>query len=169
MIKILKDTNKTWAVRICKAGDRRFPGNPHNTSLCEGQWEIQFYDTDTDHCDLGQFVSNYNLLTLLNGFNRKESMGLNLDGGVPAWSVSAVAMDKIRVWLKQFADDYVQQVMESMSYPLLEERATALEDWGRGNRTPFVDNVPDVAHIVLKLGLSPEAAASAVEESNYAA
>jgi len=49
---------------------------------------------------LGQFVSRYQMETLINHVG-----GLNLDGGIPEWSVSAFQMDSIIVpWLKRHVE-----------------------------------------------------------------
>lgn len=44
---------------------------------------------------LGQFVARYYLTTLL-----ASSGGLNLQGGIPAWRISAEGMDEVRNYLR---------------------------------------------------------------------
>ena len=57
---------------------------------------VKFYDAHYMHTDMGQFVSTYYISTILDG----DDCGLNLDGGVPTWQISAVGMKEIRDWLK---------------------------------------------------------------------
>lgn len=57
---------------------------------------VAFYDARYDFTEHGQFVSDYNPETML---ERERGYGLNLDGGVPNWTVDAGAMDLVRSWL----------------------------------------------------------------------
>lgn len=51
---------------------------------------VEFYDRRYDHTEHGQFISRYYLKSLLDrGYG-----GLLLDGGVPAWQVSADNMSR---------------------------------------------------------------------------
>jgi hypothetical protein len=67
---------------------------------------VEFYDRRHDHeSELGQFVSCYDLRTLLNrpggnGTGRLAETGLNLDGGVRDWTVDAGAMRVVLAWLE---------------------------------------------------------------------
>lgn len=96
-IKIFHDTRShlIWAVRIVEKGDK------YGLDDCmdnDGTPLVEFYDTRYEHTDLGQYVSRYFLSTLLG-----EDGGLNLDGGVPAWSVNEPCMHRIRDWLRRQA------------------------------------------------------------------
>ncbi len=61
---------------------------------------VEFYD-DRHHSesgDRGQFVSRYYVSTLLE--NENVGRGLDLYGGVPAWTVSADDMATVREYLR---------------------------------------------------------------------
>ena len=91
------ETNLDWTVRIVFKGDR------YGLDWClkhdEDEPMIEFYDAeydfevDLDGQVLGQFVSGYNANTLLK--DERQSRGLNLDGGVPQWSISKMCMNVI--------------------------------------------------------------------------
>ena len=94
-IKIFHDTRShlIWAVRIVEKGDK------YGLDDCldnDGTPLVEFYDTRYEHSDLGQFVSRYFIDTLTRGEGE-----LNLDGGVPAWSVNEPCMNRIRDWLRR--------------------------------------------------------------------
>jgi len=97
-IKLFHDkiTHLTWAVRIVEKGDK------YGLKDClthEGDEPlVEFYDTRYEHTDLGQFVSRYFLETLIDGEG-----GLNLQGGVPMWSINEPCMNRIRDWLRRQA------------------------------------------------------------------
>lgn len=55
--------------------------------------ESKGYDQSMAH---GQFVSRYHISTLR---DHPSGVGLNLDGGVSAWSVDAQSMDRVSAWL----------------------------------------------------------------------
>lgn len=57
---------------------------------------VSFYDRRFPHTAHGQFVSDYNPETML---ERERGYGLNLDGGVPNWTIDAGTMDLVRSWL----------------------------------------------------------------------
>lgn len=58
---------------------------------------VEFYDNRYPHTQYGQFVSRYNLNTLL---DRQENIGLCLDGGVSDWSIDSETMKTVTSWLK---------------------------------------------------------------------
>ena len=99
-IKIVFDKEKalTWAVRLVQFGDMYGVGD----ALVHDEQEalVEFYDTRFAHTALGQFVSRYNLSTLL---NRKTGQGLQLDAGTQAWQLSSKAMDELVEWLTECA------------------------------------------------------------------
>ena len=60
---------------------------------------IEFYDSRYQGCEgRGQFVSRYYTSTILDG---EYANGLSLDGGIPAWSVSADGMKQVVEFLHQ--------------------------------------------------------------------
>ena len=65
---------------------------------------VEFYDTRYPHTEFGQFVSRYYVETILgeDGYGSEEG-GLNLDGGIPEWTVSAKDMETVRNFLKGVA------------------------------------------------------------------
>ena len=98
-------TDLDWTVRVVFKGDR------YGLNWClthdEDEPMIEFYDAeydfevDLDGRVLGQFVSRYNADTLLEGFcsdwghSYKFTNGLNLDGGIPKWSINRMCMNVI--------------------------------------------------------------------------
>jgi hypothetical protein len=85
-----------WAVRIVHQGDH------YGRNLClvheKPEPMVEFYDTRYLFSDLGQFVSRYNLSTLLD--NHPFGHGLCLDGGEPDWTLSDACFGKVQGWLK---------------------------------------------------------------------
>lgn len=70
---------------------------------------LKFYDGSSlqDHdgvasyafTEYGQFVSSYYISTFLEGnWKRERGRGLNLNGGVPEWSITGQTMDDIMDW-----------------------------------------------------------------------
>jgi hypothetical protein len=80
-------------IRIVNMGDRY--GLDDCLTNTKGPM-IEFYDSRYAHTPRGQFVSRYYLSTLL----EREPAGLCLDGGVPAWTVSAEGMKKIMEYIQ---------------------------------------------------------------------
>jgi hypothetical protein len=84
------ETNLDWTVRVVFQGDR------YGRDMClvhdDVEPMIEFYDAeynfekDVDGRVLGQFVSRYYAETLLN--DHDISRGLNLDGGIPRWTIN---------------------------------------------------------------------------------
>ena len=83
----------TWTVRLVRKGD------PYGLNLQvvhdKDDPMVEFYDTRHPHTEWGQFVSRYNLSTL----REHPERGINLDGGIPDWSVSAELMSEVYAWL----------------------------------------------------------------------
>jgi hypothetical protein len=69
------------------------PGVNFNVVLntTEGKEVVEFYDVRFPHCEFGQFVSCYYAETLLGCRS-----GLDLDGGITDWKVSAEGMALVR-------------------------------------------------------------------------
>lgn len=82
-------------VRLVQQGDKY----GLNNCLTHEQKEplVEFYDTRYPHTEFGQFVSRYNMSTLL---ERTANVGLNLDGGIPDWSIDAKGMEQVTSWLE---------------------------------------------------------------------
>mgnify|MGYP006275864341 CR=1 FL=1 len=68
---------------------------------------VEFYDHRHMHTPRGQFVSRYFVSTIL---ERADGLGLMLDGGVPAWTVSADDMRLVVAYLRGFVDADVATV-----------------------------------------------------------
>lgn len=66
-----------------------------NQCMKATQTLIEFWDARySNFGPLGQFISNYNLSTLV-GHDPME--GINLDGGVPDWEIDAAAL-RLALW-----------------------------------------------------------------------
>jgi hypothetical protein len=101
--------DKSFAVVLVKNGDRYGRDfclvNRPGEKLSDGRTLVEFWDLDYTHSPVapgsqvyGQFVSRYFLATLLEDGGRR-GVGLNLDGGIPAWSVDGPAMAEVSGWL----------------------------------------------------------------------
>ncbi len=85
-------------VRIVNTGDK-YGRKDQLTN--DKQQMVEFYDSRYDHADWmgrGQFVSRYYTSTILNG---QYTNGLSLNGGIPAWTVSADGMKQVVEFLRQ--------------------------------------------------------------------
>jgi len=60
---------------------------------------VEFYDMRYPHTKFGQFVSRYNFDTIVND-NENDYVGLNLDGGIPDWTIDKFTMANIRTDLR---------------------------------------------------------------------
>lgn len=88
-----------WNVRIVNTGDN------YGLNMCLLNVKapmVEFYDSRYPHTQYGQFVSRYYISTILSQDSRggQYSNGLCLDGGVPAWNVSAEDMAQVITFLK---------------------------------------------------------------------
>lgn len=82
----------TFNVRHVKPGDR------YGRDLClinKDNDLIEFYDARFPHTPLGQFVSRYNLDTLMEDGEKWRSQGLCLDMDIPDWNVSVEGMTQV--------------------------------------------------------------------------
>lgn len=89
----------SFAVRLVEKGDK------YGRNLClphdEDRPMVEFFDMRYPHTELGQFVSRYYADTLMkHGFRR----GLDLDSGVPDWSVDGDAMVYVIQWLSEVTE-----------------------------------------------------------------
>lgn len=90
MIFTIKSVNGVeWNVMIVNSGDM----DSHDC-LNDGAPLVEFFDGVN-------FVASYYVSTILEC--EAEKCGLNLDGGVPEWSIDASSMLKIITWLKENA------------------------------------------------------------------
>ena len=82
-------------VRIVQEGDNY----GLNNCLTHEQKEplVEFYDSRYPHTEFGQFVSRYNMNTLL---QRNANVGLDLDGGIADWKIDAKGMEDVTQWLE---------------------------------------------------------------------
>ncbi len=86
-------TGLSWTVRTVEAGDTH---GLNNALTFTGDVPlVEFYDVRYKHTEFGQFVSRYNLDLLL-----ALEGGIQLDGGVPEWRLSADAAQTVLAWLK---------------------------------------------------------------------
>ena len=94
-MKVTNSNGLSFNVRIVRKGDTY--GRNNCLTNDDDRSLVEFYDTRYAHTPLGQFVSRYFAFTLLE--RAGEYVGLNLDGGVPDWTIDADAMDQVRSWL----------------------------------------------------------------------
>jgi len=103
LVKIVRQ-GETYGRNGCLVNDSVDPdGKPYGAM-------VEFYDSTRPNCDPtfpghGQFASRYYASTLLDE-NRCQTAGLNLHGGVPAWSLDAGAFNEAM----KFAADYLNEV-----------------------------------------------------------
>lgn len=66
---------------------------------------VEFYDSryKKGFSEHGQFVSRYYLSTLT---EPGRTGGLQLEGGIPEWSISNEGMQQVKDWLKSFNSPY---------------------------------------------------------------
>ena len=89
-----------YNVRIVRKGDTY--GREFCLTYDKDEPMVEFYDGRYPHCKFGQFVSRYNVATILgtDGWGRGEG-GLILDGGnVNEWTVQEKDMDTVREYLR---------------------------------------------------------------------
>ena len=84
-------------VRIVKTGDAY---GLNDCLINNDPPMVEFWDRRYMHTPRGQFVTRYNVSTLL----ARPPQGLALDYGVPAWTVNADDMKLVIAYLQGFAD-----------------------------------------------------------------
>jgi hypothetical protein len=121
--KLIHDGNANFLIRIVYFGDNY----GHDMCLMHNQTMplIEFYDHlyaidfDGDH-KLGQFISRYSLGKLLENHSPPVQCGLDLDGSVQKWKISADAMAEIM----EFVQDHIaEQVSHNIPNPNAIERS----------------------------------------------
>ena len=95
------DNGRPFGLRILRAGDK-YGRNRTLTHEDHDRMSVEFYDltyrNQKGFGEEGQFVSRYYVETLLE--NPNDNAALQLDGGVPEWTIGAEEMVAIRAWLK---------------------------------------------------------------------
>lgn len=95
LVRIFAD-RLTWAVRVVQKGESY--GRQNCLTYEKDEPVVEFYDTRYPFSNLGQFVSRYNLSTLVD--THPYGHGLLLYGGEPSWTISGECFGKIQDWLK---------------------------------------------------------------------
>lgn len=94
-LKVTNSNGLSFNVHIIRKGDSW--GLTNSLIHDEDTAMVEFYDTRYDHTPLGQFVSRYDADTLL---DRHPHSGLDLDSGIPSWTVDGDAMNQVIKWLQ---------------------------------------------------------------------
>lgn len=90
-----KTSQLVWAVKVIEPGEQY---GWKNSLLNDGTEPlIEFYDARYSHSDLGQFVSRYELSTLL----AHSDGGLCLNSDSQSWTIYEIALGSLIHWLKQ--------------------------------------------------------------------
>ena len=84
-------TVSNFNVHVVRPGDKY---GLNNVLTCGPKAQVEFYDNRYDFTPRGQFVTRYNVETI-----RDSDNGLCLDGGVPAWNISASDMATVRKYI----------------------------------------------------------------------
>lgn len=77
--------------------------NIHGEPMIERGKVVAFYDRRFAFTQHGQFVSDYNPMTLL---DRDADYGLNLQGGVSDWMIDYDNMRIIDLWLEMLVNHF---------------------------------------------------------------
>lgn len=89
---------RRFTAKIVDVGDR-YGRNKCLTN--DGDPMVEFYDAtyagNPGFDAEGQFVSRYYIATILG----RDGFGLDLDGGIPVWTIDAEAMTEVRAWLAE--------------------------------------------------------------------
>jgi len=94
-LKVTNSNGLSFNVHIIRKGDRY--GRTNSLIHDEDKMLVEFYDTRYAHTSLGQFVSSYYADTIL---DCEPHTGLDLDSGIPSWTVDGDAMDVVIEWLQ---------------------------------------------------------------------
>lgn len=94
LLTVVSDEGTPWLVRIVREGDR------YGLNDClvhdDPKPLVEFYDLRHMHTDRGQFVSRYYAGTL-----QGHAGGLNLDGGVPSWTIDGGTFSRVMSWVSE--------------------------------------------------------------------
>lgn len=107
------DRGRTFAVRVLPTGAQYGADNWLEATVPMVEFYATWYADDAFPGEaggfglLGQFVTRYNLVTLLglDAYGHKSG-GVDLHGGVPAWTVDDRTMGEIRGWLAPIAAEW---------------------------------------------------------------
>lgn len=89
MIAVTNSAGRTFNVRVVHEGDEY---GLNDCLVHDGEPMVEFYDATYEGDKFGprgQFVSRYYLSTLTSVMGAEPGRGLNLDGGVPVWQITA--------------------------------------------------------------------------------
>lgn len=79
---------------------------------------IRFYDGRYMHTENGQFVSEYHTKTIM----EHGDYGLNLDFGVPTWTITAQGIKQIKDWLNDAERDYKIEILAQYALERAEQK-----------------------------------------------
>jgi hypothetical protein len=116
MLRITNEKGIPFSVRMVFRGQHY--GTHMQLSHDEDEPLVEFYDASSvPNHGLGQFVSRYHLNTLIEN-HHPQSHGLDLDGGVPDWKITAENMKEVLEWAEGETKGFARYV-----------RATPGESW----------------------------------------
>jgi hypothetical protein len=94
------DNGITFKAVMIYEGDRY---GRDNCLINDEEALVEFYDTRFPHTKHGQFISRYFAKTLIGECEYSYgdiSNGMNLDGGIPSWTISAKNGQAVVDWIK---------------------------------------------------------------------
>lgn len=116
MLRIINDKGIPFSVRMVFQGQNY--GNQMQLTHDGSEPLVEFYDASSvPNYGLGQFVSRYYLSSLIDN-RQPETHGLDLDGGVPDWKITAENMNEVLKWAEGESKGFARYV-----------RATPGESW----------------------------------------
>ena len=92
VLNITTDKMRKFQIRIVNTGDHY---GLNDVLVNDDDALVEFWDHTTFE-DEGQFVSRYFVSTIV---DHTMGSGLNLDGGIPEWSIDGISMDNVVNWL----------------------------------------------------------------------
>ncbi|CAE6822499.1 hypothetical protein R70006_06271 [Paraburkholderia domus] len=122
-MQVTNDDGIRFNVRMVRQGDTY--GRGESFVHFSEKSMVEFYDARHDHSDRGQLVSRYFAETLL---ERDSTYGLQLDGGVREWSLSAESMHEVTAWVEHAAAQTVA------GFPAGKKKAFETEELVPGKR-----------------------------------
>lgn len=151
-----KDKGIPFICRIVNKGDRTFPGSHTNRCRVKYGWAVHVYDGRYPQHELGQFVADYYVSTLLEGY--REDTGLNLHGGIPDWTIGPVGRARLQDFLMRFNIAFEDEV-----YEVLEEEFGMNRSDAQGILEGQKREDPKLWATILEQGLDPIEAAREIE------
>ena len=114
----IKSDENTFLIRLVERGDTYGAKTGPSPGMCwihdkEGAL-LEFYDYDFDfdydgNKKLGQFISRYYISTLRSSYTPATTIGLNLHGGVPKWTINAQGMNQVMRFVDEQAASEPEQ------------------------------------------------------------